>query len=281
VKRLLQNKTITFLGAGSMAEAIIGGLVRLQVVDPKQIIATNLSDQEKLNYLEQEYGIRTNSNRGEAVASGDIVILAMKPKHVKEAITDIKDMTNEKQLFVSVLAGIPTHYIEDLLGHQAGVIRTMPNTSAKVGSSATAICKGSFANDLHLQEVDTLFSAVGTVTVVNEEKLDAVTGLAGSGPAYFYYIVEAMEHAAANAGLTQEEAAALITQTIVGVGKRLQSTTKSAKELYEEVMSPNGTTEAGINILRERHTQEAMTDAVTRAIARSKELGEVFINTEK
>ncbi len=264
-----------------MAEAIIAGLVRLQVVEPNQIIATNLSDQEKLNYLEVEYGIRTNSDREEAVKEGDIVVLAMKPKAVKEAIEDVRQNTNPTQLFVSVLAGIPTGYIEDLLGHKAGVIRTMPNTSAKVGESVTAITKGSFADDQQLHEVEKLFSAVGTVVVVNEEKLDAATGLAGSGPAYFYYLIEAMEKAAEKAGLSQEEASAFISQTVVGVGKRLQTTTKTSKELYEEVMSPNGTTEAGMKVLQERHSQEAMIDAITNAITRSKELGAVFSNTKK
>lgn len=273
---MLENKTITFLGAGSMAEAIIVGLVRQEVVSPSQIIATNVSDQDKLNYLEKTYDIRTTNDRLEAVRQGDIIVLAMKPKHVKEAIEFVRDSTRKDQLFVSVLAGIPTVYMEDLLGEKASLIRTMPNTSAKVGASATAICKGRHATDQHLQQVETLFAAVGTVTVVVEDKLDAVTGLAGSGPAYFYFLIEAMEQAAADAGLTKEEASALITQTVVGVGKRLQSTTKSSKELYQEVMSPNGTTEAGINVLRERQTQEAMQAAVTRAIARSKELGAVF-----
>ncbi len=263
-----------------MAEAIITGLVRHQVVKPEQIIATNLSNKEKLTYLETTYGIQTNSDRNAAVKNGDIVILAMKPKHVKEAIEDIQQMTSAQQLFVSVLAGIPTTYIEDLLGMNASVIRTMPNTSAKVGQSATAISKGTHATDSQLKEVKELFSAVGSVTIVDEQKLDAVTGLAGSGPAYFYFLIEAMEKAAEAAGLTEKEASALITQTIVGVGKRLQSTSKSSRELYEEVMSPNGTTEAGINVLRERKSQEAMTDAVTRAILRSKELGEVFTKSK-
>ncbi len=276
---MLENKTITFLGAGSMAEAIIAGLVRNQIVSPTQIIATNVSDQDKLNYLEETYNIRTTNDRLEAVHQGDIIVLAMKPKHVKEALEFVRESTRKDQLFVSVLAGIPTVYMEDLLGEDTSLIRTMPNTSAKVGASATAISKGRHATDLHLKQVETLFAAVGTVTVVEEDKLDAVTGLAGSGPAYFYFLIEAMEQAAADAGLTKEEASAFITQTVVGVGQRLQSTTKSSKELYQEVMSPNGTTEAGINVLRERKAQEAMQAAVSRAIARSKELGDVFNKT--
>ncbi|MBP3951173.1 pyrroline-5-carboxylate reductase [Bacillus suaedae] len=273
---LLNEQTITFLGAGSMAEAIIAGLVSKKIVKPEQIIATNFSNHAKLESLKQTYGIRTMSDRGAAVKAADIVILAMKPKQVKEAISDIRIFTNPSQLFVSVLAGISTSYIENLLGHEAGVIRTMPNTSAKVGASATALSKGTTSSNIQIAQVSELFEAVGTVTVVAEEKLDAVTGLAGSGPAYFYFLVEAMEDAAIESGLSHEEASALITQTILGVGKRLESTTKTARELYQEVMSPNGTTEAGINVLREHDGQGIMKKAVNRAITRSKELGIEF-----
>ncbi|WP_100406903.1 pyrroline-5-carboxylate reductase [Bacillus solitudinis] len=273
---MFTNKTITFLGAGSMAEAIIAGLVAHKIVSPTQIVATNLSNKQKLADLKAQYGIQVTSNRHEAVEQADIIVLAMKPKGVKDALSEVLVNTSENQLFISVLAGIPTFYLEELLGHTAPVIRTMPNTSAKVGASATAICAGTRARDEHLSLVSTLFEAVGTVLVVPEEKIDAVTGIAGSGPAYFYYLVEAMEHAAAEAGLTEEEAGSLITQTIVGVGKRLQQTTKSPKQLYEEVMSPNGTTEAGIKVLKERDTQNALQDAIAKAIARSKELGSMY-----
>ncbi|WP_017728215.1 pyrroline-5-carboxylate reductase [Halalkalibacterium ligniniphilum] len=278
---MLQNKTITFLGAGSMAESIIAGLVAQQIVVPHQIIATNQSDEEKLAYLENRYQIRTLQDREQAVKEGDIVVLAMKPKNVKEAIEDVKHVTSKDQLFVSVLAGIPTTYIEDLLGHNAPVIRTMPNTSAKVGASATGISAGKTANSTHMVLVTHLFEAIGTVTTVTEDKLDAVTGIAGSGPAYFYYLVEAMERAAADAGLSENEAKVLLAQTLIGVGKRLLSTTKSTAELYKEVMSPGGTTEAGIGVLQERETQAAMQEAVTRAIARSTELGSVFTELNK
>lgn len=275
---MLQQRTITFLGAGSVAEAILGGLISKQIVQPEQITVTNLQDQEKLTRLAGTYHVNTTSNRLEAVRRADIIILAMKPKHVKEALEEVQAATHPDQLFVSVLAGIPTDYMESLLKGKASVIRTMPNTSAKVGASATAISKGAYANDEQLQVVKALFAAIGTVTVVEEEKLDAVTGLAGSGPAYFYYLIEAMEKAAIDNGLTKEEASALITQTVIGVGQRLQKTEKSAKELYEEVMSPNGTTEAGIGVLQEYHMQDVMEKAIAQAIARSKELGVVFHN---
>ncbi len=274
---MAKEKTIVFLGAGSMASAMIAGLISNRLVAPDQIVATNVSNRKRLEELAERYHIHTTQDRKEAVSRADIVIFAMKPKDLKAAIEEIRpSLRVDEQLYVSVLAGIPTAYIERLLGAKASVIRTMPNTSASVGASATAICKGAYATDEQLAEVKRLFSAIGSVTVVKEEKLDAITGVAGSGPAYFYFIVEAMEKAAIESGLTEEEAKSFITQTIVGVGKRLQSTTKTAKQLYEEVMSPQGTTEAGINVLREHHVQRAIETAVLKAVARSKELGNSF-----
>ncbi|MFA9455725.1 pyrroline-5-carboxylate reductase [Halalkalibacter sp. AB-rgal2] len=270
---LLAGKTITFLGAGAMAEAIFAGLVSEGKVQPNQIIATNFSNHIRLDELHRTYGIRTTSNRAEAVRQADIVILSMKPKQIKEAIADIQDAFTESQLLVSVLAGVSTSTIEGQFTFDAKVVRTMPNTSAKVGESATAISKGMFATDQDLSLVSDLFSVVGMVSTVLEEKIDSITGIAGSGPAYFYYFAEAMEAAAIEAGLTLEEVKPFIAQTIIGVGKRLQTTNQSPKELYEEVMSPNGATEAGINVLRSHDGQETMKEAIAKAIKRSKELG--------
>ncbi|GAE30807.1 pyrroline-5-carboxylate reductase [Alkalihalobacillus hemicellulosilyticus] len=270
---LLAGKTITFLGAGAMAEAIFAGLVSEGKVHANQIIATNFSNQIRLDEIKQTYGILTTPHRKEAVQKADIVILAMKPKQLKEAIAGIRDAFTESQLLVSVLAGVSTSTIEEQLPFDAKVVRTMPNTSAKVGESATAISKGAFATEQDLSSVIDLFSVVGTVSTVIEEKIDSITGIAGSGPAYFYYFAEAMEAAAVEAGLTLEEAKPFIAQTIIGVGKRLQTTNQSPKELYEEVMSPNGATEAGINALRSHNGQEMMKEAIAKAIKRSKELG--------
>lgn len=276
MNKLLDNKVITFLGAGSIAEAIIAGLINENVLAPTQIVATNATNRKRLTYLENTYGITTTPAHTTAVEKGDIVILAMKPQQIKEAIELIRPSVRPEQLFVSIAAGTPTDYIEQLLGEKASVIRAMPNTSAKVGASATAISKGTHATDVHIEQVETLFEAIGTVIVVTESKLDAVTGLAGSGPAFFYYLIEAMEDAGVEAGLTEEEARQLIIQTVVGVGKRLEQTTKSPEELYTEVMSPNGTTEAGIDVLHDREAQDIMKTAVVKAIIRSKELGSLF-----
>ncbi|TSB46654.1 pyrroline-5-carboxylate reductase [Alkalicoccobacillus porphyridii] len=275
------NKKITFLGAGSMAEAIIGGLISRDIVAPHSITAANLQDQKRLNYIKETYKIKTQANRLEATDSADIIILAMKPKNFHDAISHIKHVISKDQLIVSVIAGIPTSQIEETLGEDIPVIRTMPNTSAKVGESASAICRGKHATDAHLFTVETLFNAIGTVSIVEEAQMDAVTGIAGSGPAYFYYMIEAMEKAGCEAGLSEEQTHELVRQTIIGVGKRLQNTSKSPKELYQEVMSPGGTTEAGIHTLAKHHFQETVQEAVGNAVTRSKELGQSLPTIQK
>ena len=144
---MLTGKHVAFIGAGSMAESIIGGLVAEKILRPEQITATNRQNQEQLDYLHETYGIHVTSDKEAAMKYADIVILAMKPKNVADGVRGIQRYTTENQLFISVLAGISTAYISELLGHRAPVIRTMPNTSAKVSASATGISAGAYAND--------------------------------------------------------------------------------------------------------------------------------------
>ncbi|MFC5712270.1 pyrroline-5-carboxylate reductase [Thalassorhabdus alkalitolerans] len=270
---MLRNYHVTFVGAGSMAESIIGGLLSKELLAPEQITATNNSEKERLTYLSDQYGINTTSDKEAAVGKANIVVLAVKPKHVEEAISDIQSVLGENQLLISVLAGISTAYIQKLCQKEIPIIRTMPNTSAKVGASATAMTPGSFASKQDLAVSQSLFQAIGTVTTLEEGKLDAVTGLSGSGPAYVYYIVEAMEQAARETGLEEQEAKELIIQTLYGASKRLQNTDKSSRELYKEVMSPGGTTEAAFEVLESHGVQHGLQKAIERAVKRSEELG--------
>ncbi|MGO4888411.1 pyrroline-5-carboxylate reductase [Anaerobacillus sp. MEB173] len=278
---MFTNKRVAFIGGGSMAESIISGLLEHKLLNANQIVVTNRSNHSRLNELNKKYHIVATTNKQEALQKSDIVVLAMKPKDVVEGINLIREYTNENQLIVSVLAGISTEYLSDLLGHNAPVIRTMPNTSAAVGASATAIAPGKFATENHLQQVVSLFEAVGTATVVAEADLDAVTGLSGSGPAYIYYLAEAMEKAAEETGLEKGIAKELIVQTILGAAIRLQSSDEPTSVLYKQVMSPGGTTEAGFEVLKKYNFQEAMTECVKRATTRSKELGEILSNVSK
>ncbi|WP_026700118.1 pyrroline-5-carboxylate reductase [Salibacterium aidingense] len=276
---MIEDHHIAFIGAGSMAASIIGGLLAEERITAANITATNHSNTQRLTQLEEEYGIRTVSSTADAVKEADIIVLAVKPKHMKEAAAAIKPELTEDKLVMSVLAGIKTSYIEEQLDFPVPVIRAMPNTSAQVGESATALSKGTHAVLHHLDLASSLFSAIGTVTVFEENHLDAVTGISGSGPAYFYYFVEAMEQAAAEAGLPEEEAHALIIQTIYGAASRLRKSNQSPRSLYNEVMSPGGTTEAAFQVLEKHHIQELFQESIQTAISQSKTLGRKYDNS--
>lgn len=266
-------KKISFIGAGSMAEAIIEGIVNKQFVKSNQIFVSNKGNKERLQQLEEKYNITGNTNKEEVINDADIIVFATKPHDIESAILDVKPFIKENQLVISVIAGISTTFISSLIDKEVAVIRTMPNTSAAIGYSATAIAKGKFATDDNLKLAKQLFSSIGTVSVVEEEKMHIVTGISGSGPAYVYYLVEAMEKVAQEEGLDKKTAKELITQTIIGAGKMLKQSKEPAEILRENVTSPNGTTAAGIQTLSEYNFQEAVVNCVKSAKNRSIELG--------
>jgi pyrroline-5-carboxylate reductase len=273
-------KTIAFIGAGSMAEALIAGMTKT-LYKPEQIIVTNRSNKERLEYIQNTYHVRAETDKEKAVKEADIIILAMKPKDVVEGITSIAPAIGKHQLIISVLAGVATETIISLIEKNVAVVRAMPNTSAAIGQSATALALGRYANDKHLAIAKDLFRTVGAVTVVSEEDLHAVTALSGSGPAYIYYMVEAMEKAAQEIGLEQSIAKDLILQTIIGAAEMLKSSEKHPSILRKEVTSPGGTTEAGIKVLEDYHYQKAMISCIKQAAKRSRELGQSLLQLAK
>jgi pyrroline-5-carboxylate reductase len=273
-------KTIAFIGAGSMAEALIAGMTKT-LYKSEQIIVTNRSNKERLEYIQNTYHVRAETDKEKAVKEADIIILAMKPKDVVEGITSIAQAIDKHQLIISVLAGVATETIVSLIGKNVAIVRAMPNTSAAIGQSATALALGRYANDNHLAIAKDLFRTVGAVTVVPEEDLHAVTALSGSGPAYIYYMVEAMEKAAKEIGLEQSVAKDLILQTIIGAAEMLKSSAKHPSILRKEVTSPGGTTEAGIKVLENYRYQEAVISCIKRATKRSVELGQSLLQLVK
>ncbi len=264
---------IAFIGAGSMAEAIMAGLLKQEICAKEDITVTNKQDQHRLENLENKYGVTIMENKEATVKDADVIFLAMKPKDAKDGIQAIKSYVKKEQLIVSVLAGISSEVIQDLFEQDVPVIRSMPNTSAAIGLSATAIAKGDFAKDEDLVLVQSLFSAIGLCTIVEEDQLHAVTGVSGSGPAYIYYIAEAMEKAALAQGLDVDVAKKLVSQTLIGAAHMLQETDKDAAVLRKEVTSPGGTTQRGISLLDERKVSEAFESCIEGATERSREMG--------
>jgi len=265
---------IAFIGAGSMAEAIIAGLVKQEICDRENIVVTNKQDKNRLELLSSKYGVKTTEDKNLAVQDADVIFLAMKPKDARDGILSIQPFVSSNQLIVSVLAGISSEVIEQLFQQDLRVIRSMPNTSAAIGLSATAIAKGKFAKNEDLELVHSIFSAIGLCTIVEEEQLHAVTGVSGSGPAYIYYIAEAMEKAALAQGLDEEVAKKLVSQTLIGAAHMLQETNKDADVLRAEVTSAGGTTQRGISLLNDLKVSEAFETCIDGATKRSREMGE-------
>lgn len=267
---------IAVVGAGSMAEALISGIVENKLINSKHIWVTNRRNQEKLNQLAEQYGIQSTYDLEKLLKNATIVILAMKPKDVGAAIEQIKPYLNDQLLIVSLLAGVSMRSIEMLAGRSIPIIRAMPNTSAAIGQSATALAANSIVTDEELEMVKTMFDTVGLTVCVTESQLDAVTGLSGSGPAYIYYLIEAMEKSAAEIGLEGELAQQLIVQTLIGAAGMVSKSTKPPQQLRKEVTSPGGTTEAGLKILKEHQVQEAFIQCIKEATAQSERLGDAL-----
>lgn len=267
---------VAFIGAGSMAESIMSGMLTKGFLQTDQIYVTNRKNKERLERIQRLYQVHCSQDKQEVVEDADVVLLSMKPKDVTAAIQSIKSLVRSDQLVVSVLAGVSTDYISDQLESEAPVVRAMPNTSAAIGFSATAIAGGKSAGDEHIEMTKTLFQTIGTTTVVEENDLHAVTGLSGSGPAYIYYFVEAMEDAAAEAGLKQDVAKELIIQTLVGAAEMLKTSKDQPSVLRKKITSPGGTTQAGLETLEKYKYQEALMECIKDAAARSIELGSPF-----
>ncbi|SME27071.1 Pyrroline-5-carboxylate reductase [Bacillus paranthracis] len=270
----IQN--ISFLGAGSIAEAIIGGLLHANVVKGEQITVSNRSNETRLQELHNKYSVKGTHNKKELLTNTNILFLAMKPKDVAEALTPFKEDIHNNLLIISLLAGVSTHSIRNLLQKDVPIIRAMPNTSAAILKSATAISSSKHATKEHIQTAIALFETIGLVSVVEEEEMHAVTALSGSGPAYIYYVVEAMEEAAKKIGLKEDVAKSLILQTMIGAAEMLKASEKHPSILRKEITSPGGTTEAGIEVLQEHKFQQALISCITQAAQRSHNLGKTL-----
>ncbi|OLC13711.1 MAG: pyrroline-5-carboxylate reductase [Candidatus Rokubacteria bacterium 13_1_40CM_69_27] len=269
----LKGKKIGFIGAGNMGEALIKGLVTANVVPAEAIWASDVR-LERLKELDRQYGIQLASNNGELVRQADVVIMAVKPQIMTPVLREIAPVLIKKKLMISIAAGVSTAKIRAVFGKDVRLIRVMPNTPALVLEGVTAIAK---AEGLEPDDLDTageIFSAVGRVVVLEEELLDAVTGLSGSGPAYVALVIESLADGGVRMGLDRITAMTLATQTVLGAAKLLLDTGMHPGALKDMVSSPGGTSIAGIAALEEGGIRTTFIKAVERATLRSKELGQ-------
>lgn len=264
------TEKIAFLGAGNMARAIAGGMIRAGLVGPEQIVASDVSE-GALDALEQATGARRAPGNAPAASGADVVFLAVKPFQVADVCREIQSGV-ARQLIISICAGIPTSAIEQHLGGRPRVVRVMPNTPALIGCGSAACAAGRYASHADLDLAVRIFRSVGTAIPVDESKLDLVTGLTGSGPAYVFRFMEALLEAGVELGLTREEARVLVPQMVLGAARMAVEGTLTLSELRAAVTTRGGTTEAGLKVLEEGDFLHLIHDAVARAAERSREL---------
>lgn len=266
---------ILFVGAGSMAEALIHGLMKEGAAHPEDVYVMNKSDRAKLESLHHMYGIIPATMKHKIVEEAELVILAMKPKDIRPAMESLRAKLRADAVILSVAAGVPIRTIEDGLGKRP-IARAMPNTSAAIGQSASAVAFNELVTDSQRERITDLLTAIGTVKEVDEDSLHIVTALSGSGPAYIYYFAEAMEQAAIEKGLSKEVARNLIVQTLAGAAEMMKDPDNEPAELRKKVTSPGGTTEAGLRALSDQGFSDLIASCIQQAEARSRELGELY-----
>jgi len=266
-------ETIGFIGAGNMAEAILQGIVNAKIYTPESIYISDLRA-ERLQELADRYGVTALADNGAVAARCDMIILCVKPKTFVEALQSIKDQIPSDTTVVSIVAGKQIKEIADILGDRP-IVRVMPNTPCLVNEGASGV----FANDRgvpRMERVTTLFQCVGkTVVVDNEACIDAVTAASGSGPAYYFLLMESMIDAARSLGLSDDTARTLVLQTAKGAALLAEQGAQrgeSPTELRRKVTTPGGTTEAAITAFQEGGFAELVEKALTAACTRSREL---------
>ncbi len=264
---------LAIIGAGNMAEAIARAVLSAGVFKPDEIVAADVSVQRR-ELFERELRVRCVEHASEAVGTAMIVLLAVKPQHMDQVLRSIQPVLEPDVLAISIAAGVPIEFIERRLAPKPiRVIRTMPNTPMLVGAGMVAMAPGTRATKADLDQARRLFEPAAAVIEVSEDKLDAVTALSGSGPAYLFYLVEQMIRAGVEMGLNENEATTLTVRTAIGSGKMLEALHESPPELRRLVTSPGGTTEAAINHMQHRHLDQIIIDAIKDAQRRGRELG--------
>lgn len=262
---------VAILGAGKMGEALLSGLLRAGR-SPADLVFTE-RHAERTKLLEERYGV-TGVSAADAVDTADTIVVAVKPQEIGALLDELAPVVSARNLIITIAAGIPASFLEQRLAEGTPVVRVMSNTPVFVDEAMSAIAAGAHATEEHLARTESLLRPVGKVIRVPESQLDAVTALSGSGPAYFFFLVEAMIDAGILLGLPRAVAAELIVQTAVGSAKMLSESGEHPVQLREAVTSPGGTTIAAIRELENHGVRAALLAALEAARDRSRELAE-------
>jgi pyrroline-5-carboxylate reductase len=272
----MSNSNIAFIGGGNMARSLIGGLVAAGT--PNGRIFVSEPQPELRNSLQENFGINVYADNISAAAGAQVIVLAVKPQVLQEVVVQLGSLVSEHQpLLVSVAAGVTSASIERWVGGQPALVRVMPNTPALVGAGISALYANKNVDEDQRKLAQTIMSAVGkTVWIEDENLMDTVTAVSGSGPAYFFYVMQAINDAAVNEGLDADTARLLTLETALGAARLALESAEEPGTLQERVTSPGGTTEAAVNVLDSSEASKAFQKAVSAARARGGELAKLL-----
>jgi pyrroline-5-carboxylate reductase len=267
------RRRVCVLGAGQAGEALIAGFISSGWRKPREIVATARRP-ERLRELEERHRVATTLSNAEAVSGSGIVVIAVKPQDIEGLLLEIGSVVSKSQTVISIAAAIPTAFIESHLAETVPVVRAMPNAPATVHEGMAGVTAGAHAGEEHLSLAEDVLGSVGRSVRVDEDYMDAVTAVSGSGPAYFALLAESMIEAGILLGLSREIATDLVVQTMLGTAKLLRDERMHPVELREMVTSPGGTTIAAIRELEQAGVRAAFLNAIQAAMKRSRELAQ-------
>lgn len=267
-----KNYKVGFIGCGKMAGAIINGIVKSGYLPSENITGSEISV-EIAQDAEKRLSVHVITDNRKLVKENDIIFIATKPNCVCDVLEEIKDLITSDKLLVSIAAGVSTSKIENIIGKHR-VIRVMPNTPALVLEGMSGVCKGSIAKDKDVRLVIELLSNIGKAIEVTEEQIDIVTAISGSGPAFFYKVIEDIARAGEKLGLNYEKSLQLAVQTAIGSGKMiLQRGETSVQTLIDNVATKGGCTFVGISVMNEENSDKLFYNVISQTTKRANELG--------
>ena len=260
---------IGFIGCGNMATSIIKGIIRKQIIDAENIIAS-AKTKATLDRVQKELGVKVSTDNLEVTENSDILVLAVKPQYYPEVIAQIKDVVRKEQIVISIAPGKTLDWLQEQFGGAVRLVRTMPNTPALVGEGCTGFCCYKLVSEEEQAQAAAILGSFGRAYQVPENLLDTVVGISGSSPAYIYILIEAMADGAVADGMPRAQAYKFAAQSVLGSAKMVLETGKHPGELKDQVCSPGGTTIEAVRVLEEKGFRSSVIEAMKACVRKAR-----------
>lgn len=267
----MKSKKIGFIGAGNMASAIINGILK-NGWNPSNITVFDVDD-KKMNAYKAK-SLNTALNASDLVTKSDIIVFAVKPFHLEEVLTDLKDNHLHNKIFVSIVAGIPMKFISDRTSSDIKIVRVMPNTPMLIGEGASALCKNEYVEDSELDMIVDIFASMGVAKIINENKMNEIIAVSGSSPAYVYLFIKSIIDEGIAMGISEDVVKELAVQTVIGSAKMILESDKTPQQLIDMVTSPKGTTLEAMDVLYKNDFEKIISNAMKACTRRAIEISQ-------